>query len=171
MDLGAAISTEQYQQVISVDSRNWSRVNDTVMGGLSRGRFVDNEGVGVFEGFVSLANNGGFALVRQATAAPLFRPQRISIKVKGDGKRYRLRLKSRANAYPIGYDAPFQTRAGVWQEFSFDPSRFQPKFRGQPVANAAPLRFDDVSEVGFIIADKQAGEFRLQIASISWQTN
>src|SRR5512145_2802076 len=47
--------------------RDWSPVDDAVMGGVSRSRLrFDSGGHAVFEGAVSLANNGGFASVRTA---------------------------------------------------------------------------------------------------------
>ncbi len=46
-------------------AERWSPVNDGVMGGLSSSRFVSTgQGSCVFEGHVSLENNGGFASVR-----------------------------------------------------------------------------------------------------------
>ena len=47
------------------DLNNWQVVDDVVMGGRSDGQFSLNEqGHGVFEGRVSLENNGGFSSVR-----------------------------------------------------------------------------------------------------------
>lgn len=47
----------------------WRIVNDTVMGGRSQSRFYQQDGVGVFEGFLSLENYGGFASVRRYYSA------------------------------------------------------------------------------------------------------
>ncbi len=42
----------------------WTIVDDVVMGGKSSGRFkLNSEGHGVFEGSISLDNNGGFSSV------------------------------------------------------------------------------------------------------------
>ena len=44
---------------------NWAVVNDGVMGGESQGKFyIDTEGNGIFEGTISLENNGGFASIQ-----------------------------------------------------------------------------------------------------------
>ncbi|HEX5697569.1 MAG TPA: CIA30 family protein, partial [Rhodoferax sp.] len=46
---------------------NWQAINDGVMGGVSVSRMrFDSAGFAVFEGEVSLENNGGFASVRAA---------------------------------------------------------------------------------------------------------
>jgi len=49
----------------SVDIKNWTTIDDTVMGGKSSSRVkLDKDGNGVFEGHVSLKNNGGFSSAR-----------------------------------------------------------------------------------------------------------
>ena len=49
------------------DITNWCIVDDVVMGGRSNGNFSLNDtGNGVFSGFVSLENNGGFSMVQYA---------------------------------------------------------------------------------------------------------
>ena len=47
------------------DLKNWAVVNDVVMGGRSDGSIeINNAGHGIFQGKVSLENNGGFSSVR-----------------------------------------------------------------------------------------------------------
>ena len=46
------------------DLLSWNIVDDTVMGGRSRGSFKINNNLGEFKGYLSLANNGGFSSVR-----------------------------------------------------------------------------------------------------------
>ncbi|MFH1739553.1 MAG: CIA30 family protein, partial [bacterium] len=61
--------SEEYGPVLfefkhSDETTNWRTINDTVMGGVSNSEFrVEEEGIGVFSGSVSLENNGGFASV------------------------------------------------------------------------------------------------------------
>ena len=43
---------------------NWKVVNDTVMGGRSSSRWTSNSSAFIFEGNLSLENNGGFASIR-----------------------------------------------------------------------------------------------------------
>ena len=67
------IPTPADAQLLAFDTSEsglWRSVNDGVMGGLSRGSLrIVAAGVGIFEGEVSLENNGGFASVR-ATIGP-----------------------------------------------------------------------------------------------------
>ena len=47
------------------DLQDWIIVNDVVMGGRSSSTFkLDEDGEGVFEGNISLENNGGFSSLR-----------------------------------------------------------------------------------------------------------
>jgi NADH dehydrogenase [ubiquinone] 1 alpha subcomplex assembly factor 1 len=53
----------------------WRGIDDRVMGGVSRSRLrYDRAGHAVFEGEVSLAQNGGFASVRSSPGARGQRP-------------------------------------------------------------------------------------------------
>ncbi|MDC3220705.1 CIA30 family protein, partial [Flavobacteriales bacterium] len=48
----------------SSDIENWIIIDDAVMGGKSSGSFkLNSEGHGLFEGVISLENNGGFSSV------------------------------------------------------------------------------------------------------------
>ena len=49
------------------NTEQWKIVDDIVMGGKSNGSFsLNEEGHGVFEGHVSLKNNGGFSSLQYA---------------------------------------------------------------------------------------------------------
>jgi len=46
-------------------TKGWKIVDDRVMGGRSQGDFsVNSDGFGVFEGYVTTENNGGFSSLR-----------------------------------------------------------------------------------------------------------
>jgi NADH dehydrogenase [ubiquinone] 1 alpha subcomplex assembly factor 1 len=75
---------------------DWSAIDDAVMGGVSASRLRhDPAGHAVFEGVVSLDNNGGFASVR-SRPGELGAPEVVSyvLDVRGDGKRYKLNLRT-----------------------------------------------------------------------------
>ena len=76
--------------------RNWRVIDDGVMGGVSKGSLRTNyEGHGVFSGFISLDNYGGFSSIRYNTKAiDVTRYKYISILAFGDNKEYQLRIKS-----------------------------------------------------------------------------
>jgi NADH dehydrogenase [ubiquinone] 1 alpha subcomplex assembly factor 1 len=138
-------------------------VNDGVMGGVSESRFRhDAEGV-MIEGLVSLENNGGFASVRSAAAFGAGTVA-LELKIKGDGKRYKFILRTDASPRSPMYQADFVAAEG-WHTYRFVPSDFKASFRGRAV-DAPELVFADAKELGILIADKQAGSFRVQLQTV-----
>jgi NADH dehydrogenase [ubiquinone] 1 alpha subcomplex assembly factor 1 len=138
-------------------------VNDGVMGGVSESRFRhDTEGV-MIEGIVSLDNNGGFASVRSAAAFGVGTVA-LDLRIKGDGKRYKFILRTDAAPRSPMYQADFVAAEG-WHIYRFVPSDFRASFRGRAV-DAPELVFAEVNEIGILIADKQAGSFRVQLQTI-----
>jgi NADH dehydrogenase [ubiquinone] 1 alpha subcomplex assembly factor 1 len=146
----------------------WYRVNDSVMGGLSQSnlRVVDN--IAYFEGELSLRNNGGFASVRRVGPVSLNSGKKpISIEINGDGRSYQLRLRTNEGFDGMAYVATFSSCSDRWQGFIFNEEDFVAQFRGRIVNNAPALSFSDVRQIGFMLADKQAGSFKLAIKNIS----
>lgn len=145
----------------------WQIVNDDVMGGISRSRFLITNGVAVFRGEVSLENNGGFASVRsRPLKTPLAEADAIVIRVRGDGRQYKFTARM-DNAFdgPI-YQAVFRTRQGEWEEHTLPLRQFVPSYRGRQLPGEPPLLAPKVTSVGFLISDKQEGSFQLEVAWI-----
>jgi monofunctional biosynthetic peptidoglycan transglycosylase len=145
----------------------WYRVNDSVMGGLSRSnlRVVDN--IALFEGILSLANNGGFASVRRIGPIALNgKNDPINLEYLGDGRNYQLRLRTNKTMDGVAYVANFSTSAENWQTISFKENDFTPQFRGRLVSGAPKLSFAEVKQIGFMLADKNPGQFVLAIKNI-----
>jgi hypothetical protein len=148
---------------------NWLPINDAVMGGISTSRFRHGPaGHAVFEGVVSLERNGGFASVRAAhLALGSSATMGYALTVLGDGKRYKLNLRTEDSFDGVNYQAEFQTQAGQWIEVSLPLSAFAPTFRGRPVPDAPPLNPSRVRQLGLMISDRQAGPFRLSLSRIA----
>ena len=147
---------------------DWSAIDDAVMGGVSASRLRhDPAGHAVFEGVVSLDNNGGFASVRSRPGA-LGAPGAASfvLEVRGDGKRYKLNLRTDDAFDGVNYQAAFETPRDQWTTVRLPVSEFRPTFRGRVVATAPPLDPGEVRQVGLMITDRQAGAFRLAVRSI-----
>ncbi len=148
---------------------SWQIVNDGVMGGVSESTIRrTSSGNAVFEGNVSLKNNGGFASVRTIQPNNLSEYEGLRIRVKGDGKSYYLRLKSaqknRLTSY--SYESRFQTTSGEWMEISLPFSEFSPVFMGRSIRNVDPLDLENIAELSFMIRDNQEGPFQLEIGSV-----
>ena len=145
--------------------KNWTVVDDSVMGGKSEGQFyLSPEGHGVFEGEVSLKNNGGFSSVRyNFKSLAIGKATKVSLLVKGDGKEYQLRLKANANDY-YSYILPFST-SGEWQTIEIQLSDLYPSFRGRKL-DQANFSHDHIEELAFLIGNKTPESFKLLIDKI-----
>ena len=150
----------------NIETKHWQTVNDSVMGGVSTSRFYYEFGYGVFEGDVSLANNGGFASIRRVISPDFSNGGVVRLVVRGDGRKYQLRLKTHDIYQSAAYVAEFTTEANKWQQLSFTERDFSPRFRGRDILDAPPLRFGDAIQVGLLIGDKVAGKFKLQVQAI-----
>ena len=86
------------------------------MGGRSSGNFrLNNEGHGVFEGEISLENNGGFSSVRyDCEKTRLEGKTQVNIKQAVAHERYQFRIKANNGDY-YSYIIPFST-SGEWEE-------------------------------------------------------
>jgi hypothetical protein len=146
----------------------WYVVNDGVMGGLSSSAMSHEEGdIAVFEGNLSLENNGGFASVRTEIAeGALEGATALILKLRGDGKRYQLRLRMGRSFDGVAYAASFQTTADEWGTVEIPLELFLPTFRGYVPRDAEPLDAGRVRQIGLMLTDKQEGPFRLEIAGI-----
>ena len=144
---------------------NWRIVDDVVMGGKSNGNFkLDSNGYAVFEGAVSLENNGGFSMVQYA-----FEPKeiigfsKVKIKLKGDGKNYQFRIKTSTNDY-YSYVAAFDT-SGDWETIEIPFNTMYPAFRGRKL-DAVNYPGEQMELIAFLIGNKKAEDFKLIIDSI-----
>ena len=150
------------------DLKNWHVVNDTVMGGVSAGKMgKDAAGNGLFEGHVSLDNNGGFTSIRyDAGKIKLQGYSKFVIVLKCDGKAYQFRVKTNSKDY-YSYVYSFET-TGNWQTIEIPFNSMVPSFRGQSL-NMANFPGDYMEEIGFLIGNKKEEDFKLAIDKISVQ--
>ena len=149
----------------SAEIQNWLIVDDVVMGGKSSGTFnLNTDGFGVFEGSISLDNNGGFSSVRYRFEKTLVKEySTVHIKLRGDGKKYQFRIKAKSGDY-YSYVSPFQT-TGEWEEIEIPLKDMYPSFRGRKLDQ--PNFSDDyIEEITFLIGNKKEEDFQLIIDKI-----
>ena len=115
-----------------IGNNNWSIVNDNVMGGISESNLsINDKNNLIFNGSVSLENNGGFASSRLSIKkGSLKKIKGFKIKFIGDGKTYKLRLdkkniKKIINKYDHIIDASdnFETKF-LLNDFCFKYKKF-----------------------------------------------
>ena len=147
------------------DEPGWTALNDEVMGGISTGNAVVAGGRLRFAGALSLANNGGFASVRtKGRDFDLSGAGAVTMRVRGDGRRYQLRLATdaRHRGIAVSFGAEFATQAGEWIEVRLPLGSLKATVRGSPVTEVK-LNPSGVREIGLLIADKREGPFLLAV--------
>lgn len=162
------MSTQIHLFDTPASTHNWQAINDGVMGGASVSRLqFDSAGYAVFEGEVSLENNGGFASVR-ASKLDLGSADTIAyvLTVWGDGHAFKLNLRTDTGFDGVAYQATFTPAPGRWTKAVLPLAAFEPRFRGRLVHEAPALRPEAVRQVGLLISDNQAGAFRLMLKTI-----
>lgn len=147
---------------------DWFVVNDGVMGGRSSSSIrITDEGFAVFQGDLSLENNGGFASVRTVIpAGALEGASRLLLRIRADGKGYQVRLRMEGRFDGVAYAASFEPTTTDWVTVAIPLESFEPTFRGYSPPDAPALDPSAVRQVGLMLTDKQVGPFRLEIAWI-----
>jgi hypothetical protein len=147
------------------DLGNWYVVDDVVMGGRSQGDMeIDQNGNGIFEGTVSLENNGGFSSIRYRLEDFSTKDRSIfKIRIKGDGKNYQFRVKSSYRERQ-SYVYEFKT-TGKWQIIAIPFDEMYPSFRGRNL-NMPNYPGQQLQECSFLISNKKNESFRLLIDRI-----
>ncbi|QHI36352.1 hypothetical protein IMCC3317_17140 [Kordia antarctica] len=153
------------------DGKSWEITNDGVMGGLSKGdyRFSD-DGV-VFDGTVSLENNGGFSSYRS-------RFQKIDL-----SSFTKVIIRYRSKEYTIGFTLEMDKRWFVpYYKVSLKPTDW--KWVEEEIAFSEFVRFHigrrkdgtptqeelkEILRIGFITNEKRAGKFKIEIDYIKFK--
>jgi hypothetical protein len=150
-------------------NQRWYVVNDSVMGGVSNSKMTQSEESLIFEGNLSLENNGGFASIRTQINAQGQNTHKIILRVKGDGQTYQLRLRTNDYLDGAAYARSFTTKNNEWLNITFIPSDFNLTYRGRSIPDQPEINFNNIKQLGLMIADKQEGNFKLEVAQIKFE--
>ena len=142
----------------------WRVENGAPNGSIQASLVIDATGNAVFAGTISLENDGGFASIQcDYSELDVAAYRTIRLGLKGDGKRYQLRLDA-ARRDRHSYAADFRT-SGDWQEIVLPFADFYairhgdrldlPNYPGQTLAS-----------VQLLAGDGHAESFRLEIDRI-----
>ncbi|KAJ4843937.1 hypothetical protein Tsubulata_017581 [Turnera subulata] len=146
----------------------WGSLDDVVMGGVSESTFlIDTTGgenggpTGIFKGAVSTANNGGFTSIRtKVVPEDLSAYDGLELRLKGDGRRYKLIVRTSRDWDTVGYTIGFDTLEGQWQSIRLPFSSLRPIFR------ARTLMFSKFEYDGKLNPTFVEGAFQLPVSSI-----
>lgn len=117
----------------------WGAVDDVVMGGVSESGMRLVQKKAVFSGNVSTDNNGGFASVRTRNFDPpinLSTYEGFELRLKGDGKRYKLIARCEDQWDGVGYSYSFDTLKDEWITVQVPFADLIPVFRAKTVPEA-----------------------------------
>ncbi|MDH6060152.1 CIA30 family protein [Chrysosporum bergii ANA360D] len=157
----------------------WGAVDDVVMGGVSASGIQFLENTAVFAGNVSTANSGGFASIRTKNFEPPFDLsgyEGVELRVKGDGQRYKLFLRTDTKWDGVGYSYSFDTVDNTWITLRVAFQDLIPVFRAKVVQNSPPIDPSRVSSFQLMLSKFEydgglnphfsPGGFALEIESI-----
>jgi NADH dehydrogenase [ubiquinone] 1 alpha subcomplex assembly factor 1 len=155
-----------YNFSLTSQAHEWIVVDDVVMGGKSNGSFrINDANHGIFEGNVSLENNGGFSSVRHwIDQKKVENFTKVVLDIKGDGNPYQFRIKANKSDY-YSYVAEFNTTSD-WVIVEIPFNTMYPSFRGQRL-DAPNFPGKLIEEIAFLIGNKKAVSFKLEIDKIT----
>ena len=152
---------------LGMEIDSWRSINDGVMGGLSAGGMVQSDQGLKFTGRLSLENNGGFSSVRRLVKQDLSSATAVRIEVRGDGREYQFRIRQGNGFDGVAWRAVFSS-SDEWQQIDIPLDQFIPVFRGRLVPQAGPVVPSGIRQIGFLLADKNAGRFELEVRRIEF---
>ncbi|WP_089233734.1 CIA30 family protein [Tropicimonas sediminicola] len=140
------------EQMKAASELSWTYVADNVMGGVSQGQSsLGNDNGQTFirlTGDVSTANRGGFIQVRTMVDTLEADSTGLVLRVRGNGERYFIHLRTRATRLPWQYyQAVFETGPN-WSEVRLPWSAFKPSGRLLP-RRASPETVRSIGLVAF----------------------
>jgi monofunctional biosynthetic peptidoglycan transglycosylase len=146
------------------DTKPWPNIDDVVMGGRSSSGMQIADGFARFAGSLSLENNGGFASVRSLPREiDLSEFDGLVLRLRGDGNRYKLRLRTTQAYDGVSFQAVVEPVADEWQEITVPFTAFEPVFRGRKVRGHPDLDTAAIKTFGLLISDRQQGRFHLDV--------
>lgn len=167
----ALVPSEVVMDFTKKEAQNWSVQLDGVMGGRSAGTVEFSESGLHFKGNLSLENNGGFAAIRSPWGQfDLSDAKRVKVRIKGDGRVYKVTLDDTKAWYLPNYEVKMKTEKGKWLDLNIPISDFRISRMGE-MGSSAPSsdQMAGVIRVGIILADKNPGPFEIEVASIEFE--
>ena len=153
------------------EQQKWTSTNDNVMGGISTGGFIYDDGISQFKGELSLENNGGFSSINRSVESINSDVDSIELKFVGDGRTYQLRFTTWIDGNRTNYKLSFETIKGEQLKKVFQLNDFKAVFRGRLLSDAPELKAQDIKQIGFLIADKQPLPFELNLIQIQFNVS
>ncbi|MBE15319.1 MAG: hypothetical protein CL867_03660 [Cytophagaceae bacterium] len=153
------------------DNCQWYVVLDGVMGGRSSGAIELTNSSVVFQGSISLANNGGFASFRSDYGQyDLSQFKEVAIRYRSTGQDFAFTLNKYRRFYRPNFKADLPVTDGQWVTKNIPWEGFKRYRLGNRLSGA--LTTDDLKKVirmGFISNEKKASPFNFEVDYIRFQ--
>lgn len=88
-------------------------------------------------------------------------------KVKGDGRAYSLNLYLNKPLIAFSYRATVQTKKDEWIEVKVPLDKFEATSFGRVMKDAGAVKPEEVDALGFMLSDKKAGAFTMEVEWIN----
>lgn len=166
-----SISLVKFDYGRNDEIENWKINNDGVMGGLSKGNIDVYENTIKFYGSVSLENNGGFTSYRSPFSKfNLSDVDSVTIRYKSLGRGMGLTLENDRRFYLPYSKLYLASTEGEWTTKTFSIHEFQENRLGEVIRDGVTKDFlSSVIRIGFITADKMAGDFEFEIDYLEFE--
>lgn len=156
--------------------QEWKIVDDVVMGGRSQSKlrwFIEGPQSGAlrFEGEVSLENNGGFCSTRTHGEWDLGDARELIWTLRGTDREFLATLRDAHTPEGASFRAPVSLDTDDWTNVTLALDAFRLFRRGQPLSDDARVDPSQIRAFGFLLADKRAGAFHLDVAALRVRSN
>lgn len=147
------------------NAQDWSIVNDGVMGGLSQGEGYFTDSSLVFQGEVSLDNNGGFASLRSPYRDfDLSAYEKVVIRCKSKGVQFAFTLNIYRQFYLPSFKKRVQTTSEDWETIELSLTDFYAYRLGKQLDRKLDqATLAKIIRLGFITDEKKYAPFEFEI--------
>ncbi len=149
---------------------NWLVINDGVMGGLSDSKAVLLNNSILFDGNVSLENNGGFASLRsERSNIDLSKARSVTVRYRSENQKAGLRL-IKSDMFYLPYLKVYLPETNwEWKTVNFSMTDFEEyRLERNTGKTLNDDDFEDIIRVGLIVSNKIEGPFKIEVDYIKF---
>lgn len=166
-----------YDKPIEIDfgseksGQGWQVINDGVMGGRSQGKALMLKNSILFQGKISLENNGGFSSLRSTFRnRDLSAFKEVELRLKSKGQTFAFTLETSDRFYQPNYKYLLELEGDDWETINIDLKSFDQYRMGQATGKKIdPALLSKIIRMGFINTGKKAGDFSLEVDYIKFK--
>lgn len=153
------------------NAQDWMIVNDGVMGGRSQGQGYFTDSSLVFQGEVSLDNNGGFASLRSPYQDfDLSAYKKVVIRCKSKGVKFAFTLNIYRQFYLPSFKKSIPTQSDDWETIELDLSDFYAYRLGNQLDRKLDTEtLAKIIRLGFITNEKKYAPFEFELDYVEFQ--